>query len=173
MALLVAIAAIMLPIMGGTMSRASLLSAGDVVRTLLTQARLDAMKSGQVHIFRCEIQGNRFQILSLTQFAEGGGELPPADETEYEASEMLRLGLKRLPSGVVFAGGDMSPSQHLAAIVGGAAGPWSPPIVFQPDGTASDATLLLANEYKHTLRVTLRGLTGIALVGEVGEEALQ
>jgi len=41
-----------------------------------------------------------------------------------------------------------------------------------PDGTATDATLLLANENEQTVRVTLRGLTGAVRVGEIGAEAM-
>ena len=49
---------------------------------------------------------------------------------------------------------------------------WSPPVLFYPDGTASDASVLLSNERGLTLRVTLRGLTGIARPGEIGREVV-
>jgi hypothetical protein len=44
--------------------------------------------------------------------------------------------------------------------------------VFHPDGTTSDASIVLANEGGQTLRVTLRGLTGISNVGDIGSEAV-
>jgi hypothetical protein len=43
--------------------------------------------------------------------------------------------------------------------------------VFYPDGTASDATVLLANPSGLTLRVTLRGLTGISRAAQIDNEA--
>jgi hypothetical protein len=49
---------------------------------------------------------------------------------------------------------------------------WSPPILFKPDGTTSDASVVLQNDRGETIRVTLRGLTGIASASEVGSEAV-
>ena len=49
---------------------------------------------------------------------------------------------------------------------------WSPPILFNPDGTTSDASLVLQNDKGQTIRVTLRGLTGIADASDVGREAM-
>jgi hypothetical protein len=46
---------------------------------------------------------------------------------------------------------------------------WSEPILFYPDGTASDATVVLENEYRRRIELTLRGLTGVATVGELYE----
>jgi len=43
----------------------------------------------------------------------------------------------------------------------------APPILFYPDGTTSDAILTLANEEGDTIRLQLRGLTGIVQVSEI------
>jgi hypothetical protein len=51
-------------------------------------------------------------------------------------------------------------------------GAWAGPVVFNPDGTSTDATVLLINENQSTIRVTLRGMTGTVTLGEVGKEAL-
>ena len=43
----------------------------------------------------------------------------------------------------------------------------APPILFYPDGTTSDAVLTLANEEGDSIRLLLRGLTGIVQVSEI------
>ena len=44
---------------------------------------------------------------------------------------------------------------------------WSRPILFYPDGTTSDAFVVVANENKVGLKIDLRGMTGTAIVGDV------
>jgi hypothetical protein len=71
---------------------------------------------------------------------------------------------------IVFASGSVASVPQMAAAAATSSG-WSPPIVFYPDGTASDATVLLANPSGLTLRVTLRGLTGISRAAQIDNEA--
>ena len=101
--------------------------------------------------------------------------LPEDDsDDEHSAHDILRLSLSRLPDNVIFAAGDVATSAQAMAMLGSAKdGAWSEPIMFNPDGTTSDASLLLQNDQGHTIRVTLRGLTGIASASEVGNEAVQ
>jgi hypothetical protein len=85
----------------------------------------------------------------------------------------VRLSQNRLPDGIVFISGNVASSaQTLATLPLTAESAWSPPILFHPDGTTSDATLLLANEYQVAIRVTLRGLTGISQTADAEIEAL-
>ena len=42
---------------------------------------------------------------------------------------------------------------------------WGMPIFFFPDGTTSTATLTVANDRQQAIEITLRGLTGLARVG--------
>ena len=44
---------------------------------------------------------------------------------------------------------------------------WSPPIVFYPNGRTSSARIRVANSHGNHVDVTLRGLTGVATVGEL------
>jgi hypothetical protein len=44
---------------------------------------------------------------------------------------------------------------------------WGMPIFFFPDGTTSNAQMVLANEDQDTVTVTLRGLTGMVRLGRV------
>jgi len=173
--LLVVIGAVSAPLLEGSFSRAELHGAGDLLRGAWAKARLAAMQTGQTCVFRFEPNGSRFQIVALNQLGlPEANELQPDDPNiEHKAVDMLRLSRSRLPDGVVFAAGDVSTSSQLMATLPGAAeGPWSAPVLFHPDGTTSDASVLLSNEQQTTIRVTLRGLTGISNTTDVASEAL-
>jgi hypothetical protein len=171
--LLVVISAITLPLLEGTFSRAALDSGGDLLRGAWAKARLTAMQSGQTHAFRYEPNGSRFQIVALNSLgAPEVSEMAPIDpETAPEPTEIVSLKQNRLPDGIVFSSGNVSSSaQILAMMPVTMEGPWSPPIVFHPDGTTSDATVVLANSEQHMIRVTLRGLTGISHMSDADAE---
>lgn len=175
LALLVVIGAVSAPLLEGSFSRAGLHGASDLLRAAWAKARLAAMESGQTHVFRFEPNGSRFQMVALDALGlPESEELQPADPNiEHRAVDILRLSQNRLPDGVIFAAGDVSTSSQIMATLPDAAeGPWSSPILFHPDGTTSDASLVLSNARQQTIRVTLRGLTGISNATEVGVEAV-
>jgi prepilin-type N-terminal cleavage/methylation domain-containing protein len=173
LALLVVIGAISIPFLQGSFSTAALYSGGDLLRGAWAKARLTAMQSGQPHAFRYELLGSRFQIAAM-----GAIGLPESNVLEPELLEeastdntIVSLSKNRLPNGVTFKGGDVSSSNQMLAMMPGAGeGPWSAPIMFFPDGTTSDASVLLTNDNQVTVRVTLRGLTGVASITDVESE---
>lgn len=174
--LLVIVGAVSVPLLGGAFSRAGLQSASDLLRGALARGRLAAMQSGQNYVFRFEPRGSRYQLLSLEQLDLPESQESPAEspDAEHSASDILRLSLSRMPDGVIFARGDVADSSEVAATTGSANdGQWSAPILFRPDGTTSDASLVLQNENGQTIRVTLRGLTGISNASDVTMEAVQ
>jgi hypothetical protein len=163
LALLVVVTGISVSLLEGTFSRASLNSGGDLLRGAWAKARLAAMQSGSPHVFRFEPNGGRFQIVTLNSLgAPEQSVLEPIDpEAEPTKNDFVRLSDNKLPEGVFFVTGNISSSaQVLATLPVTMEGPWSQPILFYPDGTTSDATVVLANERQHAIRVTLRGLTG-------------
>jgi type II secretory pathway pseudopilin PulG len=175
LSLLVVIAAVTAPFLGGAFSRAHLNSASDVLRDGWSRARLAAMQSGEMHVFRFEPNGARYQIVPLDQLAlpETNALAPDDPDAEHSPHDMLRLPQARLPDNVIFAAGDIAASSHVAALLGAPTDEtWSAPIMFNPDGTTSDATVLLQNDRGETIRVTLRGMTGIASASDVGMEAV-
>ena len=174
LAILVVIAGISLPLMEGTLSRAALEGGSDLLRGAWAKARLAAMQSGETYVFRFEPQGSRFQIVALDSL--GAPELnelaPDENDAEPFTSQIVSLSDNRLPDGIVFTGGDVSLSNQLMAMLPTATeGPWSQPILFHPDGTTSDAYVLLANNRQITMRVSLRGLTGISQTVDAESEA--
>jgi prepilin-type N-terminal cleavage/methylation domain-containing protein len=174
--LLVVIASFALPLLGGAIERRSLMSGAGLLQAGLIRARLAAMQSGQAYVVRLEPKGSRFQVLSLDQLSlPESQELPQEDpDAEHSTYDILRFFKTRLPDGVVFGHADVSSSNQLTATMGSAGdGPWSAPILFRPDGTTSDASIVLVNEPGQTVRVTLRGLTGTSIASEVGKESVQ
>jgi hypothetical protein len=143
-----------------------------LLRGAWAKARLAAMQTGHTYAFRFEPGGSRYQIVALNELAlPETSELPLDDNREHKAIDMLRITRNRLPDGVSFTHGDISTSYQLAATLPESAeGPWSAPILFYSDGTTSDASVLLSNDRQMTLRVTLRGLTGISNTSDGSDE---
>jgi hypothetical protein len=133
------------------------------------------MQSGQTQAFRFQLKGDQSQLIPFDQLSlpESAGVRRTNSEEERSATDILRLSQNRLPENVIFAAGDVAASNQVAALLGTSEGEhWSPPILFKPDGTTSDASVVLQNDRGATIRVTLRGLTGIASASEVGNEAV-
>lgn len=176
LALLVVIAAVAIPAMGGAFARASLRGSCDTLRAAWSKARMAAIQKGETYVFRCEPRGSRFQIVPLDQVGapESQDQQAADSQTERAPEDILRLGRMQLPDGVVFAKQEVVNSAQLAATAGATdGGAWSAPILFRPDGTTSDASIVLQNEPGNTIRVTIRGLTGISTASEVGREAVE
>src|SRR4051795_7163201 len=85
LALLVVIAAIAIPAMGGAFSRASLRGGCDTLRAAWSKARMVAIQKGQTYVFRCEPKGGRFQILALDQIG-----LPESQEAQAAPADAER-----------------------------------------------------------------------------------
>jgi prepilin-type N-terminal cleavage/methylation domain-containing protein len=173
LALLVVIASFALPMLGGAMERRSLVSGAGLLQAGWTRARLAAMQSGQTYVVRVEPKGSRFQVLSLEQLSLPESQELPAEDPDADNSvyDILRFFKTRLPDGVKFGSANVGNSNQMLATVGSAGdGPWSTPILFRPDGTTSDASVVLVNEPGHTVRVTLRGLTGTSMASDVSKE---
>jgi Tfp pilus assembly protein FimT len=172
LALLVVIGAMAAPALDGAFSRAKLSNSADQIRGAWGRARVAAMQSGEIHLFRFELQGRNFQVVALS--AEGMAPPVAADDTdETESTDRLHLSKKQLPEGIVFYASrlepvDSSTGQTPIANAAAASTPegWSMPIRFFPDGTTSDAIVVLAGEQDLGVQVTLRGLTGASAVSE-------
>ncbi len=191
LALLVIIGAVAVVGLSGSLSGQQLRSGGDEIRIAWTQARIAAMKSGRIHVFRY-MPGERQYIVEkwigesdLTEgtleeeLAPAAAVSGPAASTTGEADEAsIRAATTggeagRLPKGVTFVDGSITETNRSlfaeedAAGTGAAAdGAWSPPVLFYPDGQTSDAYVVLRNEDERYVKVTLRSLTGASQVSE-------
>jgi type II secretory pathway pseudopilin PulG len=178
LALMVVIAAVTMPLVSNSLARARLENSGELVRAAWGRARLAAMQAGEPYVFRVEPKGSRYQIALLSAItgedADSINSLPAESEDDavYEEADMLRLEKNRLATEIIFAACDLAEVPQMAGAAAAALGGWSQPIMFYPDGTTSDASIVVANAAGETQRVTLRGLTGISRAGEVGHEAV-
>ncbi len=175
LAVLVAAAAVALPALHGPMSDQRLRKAADLVLAQWSRARLEAMKSGQMQVFRYEIGTEYYQVqprFDGSFLLEGS-----ADAQRLMTPDMLQnpgpdgrdslLGVagQRLPSGATFFAGRTDTDARMMqlqsedpnVILSGTA---AQPIVFYPDGTATQAVLVLTNE-RFFVQLRLRGLTGL------------
>jgi type II secretion system protein H len=179
LAILVVLAAAATPALRGVMQDAGLKSAADQVRIEWTRAHVKAMKTGRIQVFRFEPQGSRFTVQpwaaaddeiesSAAVQGSGGGPSPQA------SSGLDQTRTWTLPEGVTFAAGSagldsrgQSVTEQISSAGSSLEADWSQPILFYPDGSASDAYLIVANEREVGIRVDLRGMTGMASVGEI------
>jgi prepilin-type N-terminal cleavage/methylation domain-containing protein len=188
LALLVAIAAIATPAIVYFSQTQQLRQSGELIRAAWARARVQAMKSGRVHVFRYEPEGHRFSVdywmaaddvleagddSALRDAAPDAGDLE-APEPEFafdDSSPTLADGVRFVAAQVqadargaqAEAEAELSetPSESLPQAT------MSPPVLFYSDGTTSPAEIVLVNRRNHAIRVSLRGLTGVVNVSEV------
>jgi type II secretion system protein H len=178
LAILVVVAAAAAPALRGVMRDAALKNAAETVRIHWTKAHVKAMKTGRIQVFRFEQDGMRFTVQPWAA-ADDEIEAAPAVQgfgTAEEESASPRLdesSAVSLPEGTTFVAGaavlegrsqaveqDIKDANRFEA-------DWSQPILFYPDGSTSDAWVIVGNDREVGIRVDLRGMTGTATLGEV------
>ncbi len=198
LALLVILGAMAYPALKGPFELQTMRKAGELVRVELCKARLKAMKTGQVQMFTFEPNTGNYSIqlyyteqglleadatmsgLGASGFGVGGSGSRTATVSQTH----------ELPEHIVFASVEVQGDtrsmqlQQQAQGGGGTAGFGAAgtglaqglsPILFYPDGTASNAKVILTNEtQKAYVVVSLRGLTGVVKVsGLVSADEIQ
>ena len=168
LALLATAMAVSWPAVQRLASRQNLAQAAETARIRLLSARIYAIEQGMPYQFRFEPGGSRFCILPGDSGTEptlppGGGtvRLPVASgklpgKVQFDPLEMGTLG-----GGMIletrFA--QLPDARDLAVIN------WSPPIVFEADGSTNDQTIQLSEPTAGVIyRLALRGLTGGILI---------
>lgn len=191
LALLVIVAAISLPVFSGMLRSQRLRSAAESVRTEWMRAHIQAMKTGRIHVYRFENGDRHFEIIpwvadddALESAANAEADLMSVSMATASGTSAGGVELEEgpgLPEGVLFVGGEANADSRGLTVAealtgsGGTDGQWGPPVLFYPDGTATDAYVIVANDQQQAVRIDLRGLTGLASVGEIMslEELLQ
>jgi hypothetical protein len=178
LAILVAVAAVSAPSLTGVMRNVKLNSAADIVRTEWTKAHVRAMKTGRIQVFRYEVGGTKFTVqpwiagddslesdaASQEALAFGSSTAEPTKETGAE---------QELPEGTLFVMGDAQVEGRSLKVAEQVVGmmtteaEWSPPILFYPDGSSSDAFVVVGDDRETGIRLELRGMTGAVKVGEI------
>lgn len=179
LAILVAVAALAAPTLTGPLENHRLRKSGDLLRSAWGRTRIRAMEEGRVYMFRYQQNGNQYQ----SQPWMGGGDFELSAFELQEVNDLTapvvsgasgaqaELAVKQLPDDVTFAGGELEADIRALLIedelgVAATSG-WSRPIMFHPDGTSSDARVVLTNKRNRFVVLQLRGLTGIANVSDL------
>jgi hypothetical protein len=181
--LLVIAGSITVPAITGAFGGAKLKRAGDKVIARWAEARAQAIETGVPYQFRFTPNTNTFRIEPLTDVlqsgASGSGGAPTSSTPEPAASTQVETDANRrsldksttiesqLPKTILFVGGqaadyDAAIDERRVDDLQAIGSSWSSPIIFFPDGSASTATVVLQNDVPQYLRMTIRGLTGVA-----------
>ena len=194
--LLVVIGSMTAPVFFGAYATARLRSGGDLVVTQWSDARTRAIETGQVYQFRFTAESGKFVVepwagmleqngaargaataTSTAASASGTTTAVPSSSPNVTGAASAKNGT--LPEEVVFQSGELAVEDPLTGerSVGSleeASESLSTPILFFPDGTTSQASVVLTNGKQQFVRVTLRGLTGVGRASVVlTEEELQ
>ncbi len=183
LALLVAIGAMAMPAFQVPFEHHRLRQAGELVRVEWNKARIKAMKTGQIQMFRYTPASGTYQVLPyFTQqdwleadaahsvsstLAGANRQMQAATAAADNAAQVER----ELPEGVVFVSGEVATDTRSlriadpSAAANVAGGCDMAPVLFYPDGTTSDARLVLTNQYQRLfIVVSVRSLTGLVRV---------
>jgi prepilin-type N-terminal cleavage/methylation domain-containing protein len=172
LAVLVVVAAMAMPALGPVLDSQRLNQGAEMIRTKWMSTHVKSMRTGKMQMFRYELGGSKFRIEAWTA-AEDATEATEADPADPLAGAGLDPQQLQLPDGVIFFAGDakfenrsMDVEEEANKMGSGDGVSWSRPILFYPDGSTSNAYVLVANEKKQAIRVDLRGLTGSVTVRE-------
>jgi Tfp pilus assembly protein FimT len=175
LAVLVAVGAMVYPALQGPMEDQRLRKAADGIRAQWARARVMAMKTGQIYAFRYQVGSGWYGV---EPWEAGVSEIELAPEAEQEPTSVSQATVARsqfgplgtpgvrLPAGITFFTGQTVLDMRSQEVVdgqqnAGLAESSAQSIVFYPDGTSSDATLILTNQ-RFYVQLHLRGLTGLS-----------
>lgn len=185
LALLVAIGSLTLPAFQVPFENQRLRKGGEVVRVQWNKARNKAMRTGQIQMFQCSLEEGTFQILpyyteqdyleaDATRAPAAPGAMAAFSRATAQADDQAAAAPKTLPDGVVFVQSEIKSDMRSTQVEQGMQGTQPQlalgmaPVLFYPDGTTSDARVILTNQYqRHFVVISLRGLTGTAKVTDL------
>jgi len=189
MAIMIAVLAIAIPVMRGAFEGQRLRKGAEMVQTEFARARNQAIKTGKVQVFQHGVFSDQFATTEQSSLEDALLSSTTDDnsiQTAYSSPGAAPgLPMRTLPEGVYFVGADVRVDQRTSIElssyemspamedVGSTAATreatrdvsWGMPIFFFPDGTASTASLTVANDRQQAIEITLRGLTGLTRVG--------
>lgn len=189
LAILAAAVAIAWPNVLRLNSQQKLLDSAEKVRAVAASARVHAIESGLVYQFRYEPGGRNFLVVpferefeavnpntkgtgtALGRFSKASGTLPERvtfiapklyGSTPSSGSTLAASGTgQRLPSALLSGLANAGQLENVS---------WSGPVLFQPDGSASDMSLDLIDRYNQRITLKIRGITGAIGVSRIHRE---
>jgi len=172
LAILLVVASLSVPTIQRTFSRHALNKGAGLLRASMGQARIKAIKTGEVFALYY-VPGEAWH--GIAPFANAQEQMSIA--TRRARDSQNRSGIEDfsddlLPRGVIFSQGeaiiDARAAQAVEDAGQGAMGNVKM-ILFYPDGTSQDAQVILENDKREQMQVTLRGLTGTSTTTKLKE----
>lgn len=174
LALVVLIAGMAWPALSHAFDGQKLRRSADLFRADLARARNEAMKSGQIVMFRAVLATSRYELRPFAlrdDQPESASESPPVNSSQNTSPASSAP--SELAANIVFESvttRDSHRSDQAAASTDRAPAVnenWSPPLLFYADGTCSSSTITLRNDRRDFLSLEIRGLTGAVRSGEL------
>lgn len=162
-AILVLLGALASPSFIQTFSRQTLEKGADRVRVAMGQARVKAIRTGDIYAVYILEGGAWFDI---APFAQAQSQTMIAGRRQQLAESRSQSDFEDdlLPRGISFAGSQTAIDARAAETLAGGENGGLRPILFYPDGTSQDARIVLQNEKGVSVEIQLRGLTGLSTV---------
>lgn len=172
LAVIVVAGAVVAPFVQDSLRRQRLKSAAETMRIEWARAHVKAMKTGRILVFRYKMGGNEFSLqpwVGGDSATEGDSQVAGFESPEEDAVEPVVT--KELEDGITFAAGEAKFETRAYQVENGlqaseTGGEWSKPVLFYPDGSATDAFVIVADAKQDAYRIQLRGLTGTSYIGE-------
>lgn len=173
--LLVIAGSLVIPAITGAFDSVRLQRSADVVIARWSEARAQAIETGVPYQFLFTPETGNYRVERWAQ-PTGSGSGPTAVATastepvpDNALKTLAEAGsiVAALPETVQFLSGqeaveDAHLRERRVSALQTPGSTWSTPILFFPDGSSSTATVVLQNDARQFVRLTLRGLTGTA-----------
>jgi len=161
LAIIVLLGALSTPSFIQTFSRQSLEKGADRVRIAMGQARVKAIRSGDIYAVYILEGGAWFNV---APFSQAQAQTAIANQRQQLAGFRMQSDFEDdlLPKGVTFVGSQTAVDSRAAEMLSGNESGGLRPILFYPDGTSQDARVVLQNDKGVFVEIQLRGLTGLS-----------
>lgn len=166
MSVIVGMASMSWPTIRNSMSKSQLQSAAKQVSADLSKARLTAIQTGVPQEFRFQMDQNAYEIsprlISTLNAAKSASQERAETATESEEAEVTH---KELADGLKFTMGKRSEEKQEETLLASVDTEWSRPIVFFPNGRASQAAFELEGDQGLRVEIRLNAMTGATKLG--------
>lgn len=169
LAIMVLFAALSAPTVFQMIRSQNLSKSGDLVRAQMSQARVKAIRTGQIHAFYLVTNESWFSVAPFSQV----GEMANRASQAISRSEGFRddFDEELLPIGIKFGVDETELDPRAMQVLSiGSQNSSVKPVLFYPDGTSQSTRVRLVDDRGNQVLVELRGLTGTARVRRIGPE---
>jgi prepilin-type N-terminal cleavage/methylation domain-containing protein len=189
LAIVVVIGGLSWPTLKHSFELARLKSGAEQVQSAFGHARVDAMNKGVPQVFHFDSGTGQYSVdawqddmaavdddastsSSSSSTAATASASPSAATADGSTPDPAK---RQLPDGIVFSNGDRvldaraeAVESELSSSAGSAgSGSSSPPIMFYPDGTASEASVTVTSPSGQSISIILRAFTGVSRMSAV------